>query len=97
MRGFIEVNGSGRLTERLVVVIDLIIDDGGILRCATGRGSGRGSGRGLTPEAYPAPLRSVVGIIPSGALRGLRDPNRGVYSVKCGHPRARNFAYSAFV
>ena len=29
MRGFNEVNGSGRLTKHLVVVVDLIIDDGG--------------------------------------------------------------------
>ena len=30
MRGFNKGNGSGRLTERLEVVVDLIIDDGGI-------------------------------------------------------------------
>ena len=86
MRGFNKGNDSGKL------IVDLIIDNGGIYAAQRG-----GSGRGLTPEAYPAPLRSVVGIIPSGALRGLRDPNRGVCSVKCGHPRARNFAHSAFV
>ena len=40
MRGFNEVNGSGRLTKRLVVVVDLIIDDGGIY--AAQRGGVRG-------------------------------------------------------
>ena len=36
MRGFNEGNGSGRLTltERLEVVVDLIIDDGGIIYAA---------------------------------------------------------------
>ena len=30
VRGFNEVNGNGKLTERLVVVVDLIIDNGGV-------------------------------------------------------------------
>ena len=44
MRGFNEVNDSGRLSKRLVVVVDLIIDDGGIY--ATQWGRVRGGVRG---------------------------------------------------
>ena len=32
MRGLNEDNSSGRLTERLIVVVDLVIDDDGIVR-----------------------------------------------------------------
>ena len=68
MRGFNEGNGSGRL------IVDLIIDNGGIYAAQRGGVRGGGSGRGLTPEAYPAPLRSAVGIIPPVALQGPTGP-----------------------
>ena len=53
MRGFNEVNGSGRLTERLVVVVDLIIDDGGTLFTLR---NGVGFGAGFDPRCLPRPV-----------------------------------------